>query len=69
MLAHKDNGDCIYLGDTGCTIHERKPQQCREMDCRVIAASVSFTKMRKLSRRDYRMMRVWRKGKELTRDE
>ena len=69
MLAHKDNGDCIYLGDTGCTIHDRKPRQCLEMDCRIIAASVSFTQMRKLSRRDYRMLRVWRKGKELAKHE
>lgn len=35
MLAHAQNGDCIYLDrSTGCTIHERKPTQCRSMDCR-----------------------------------
>jgi len=35
ILKHKDNGDCIYLDRaTGCTIHERRPVVCRELDCR-----------------------------------
>jgi Fe-S-cluster containining protein len=34
MLAHKPNGDCWYLGDGGCTIHDRTPKACREFDCR-----------------------------------
>jgi Fe-S-cluster containining protein len=34
MLARKRNGDCLYLGDTGCTIHDRAPAICREFDCR-----------------------------------
>lgn len=34
MLAHKPNGDCVYLDrKTGCTIWERRPVVCREMDC------------------------------------
>ena len=33
-LQQKDNGDCIYLGERGCTIHERRPAMCREFDCR-----------------------------------
>lgn len=37
ILAHKDNGDCIYLDrDHGCTIHDRRPTICREMDCVVL---------------------------------
>ena len=32
MLAHKPNGDCIYLGEGGCTRQADKPQQCHEMD-------------------------------------
>jgi Fe-S-cluster containining protein len=32
-LKHK-NGSCIYLGETGCTIHPRRPAMCREFDCR-----------------------------------
>lgn len=34
MLQHKKNGDCIYLGVGGCTIHGRAPIICREFDCR-----------------------------------
>lgn len=30
----KNTGSCIYLGETGCTIHERRPSMCREFDCR-----------------------------------
>ncbi|MGB3830876.1 MAG: YkgJ family cysteine cluster protein [Mesorhizobium sp.] len=33
-LAQKPNGDCIYLGETGCTIHSRAPAICKEFDCR-----------------------------------
>ena len=32
-LAHKPNGDCVYLGEKGCTIHERRPAVCRAYDC------------------------------------
>lgn len=33
-LKQKRNGDCTYLGDDGCTIHDRAPAICREFDCR-----------------------------------
>jgi len=62
MLAHKANGDCVYLGNQGCTIHQTKPQMCKEMDCRLIAQRVSFTQARKLG-----VMGVWRRGRELQR--
>lgn len=34
QLKHKPNGECIYLGSTGCTIWHRAPAICREFDCR-----------------------------------
>ncbi len=34
-LAHKPNGDCIYLGPQGCTIHTWWPSLCRIFDCRL----------------------------------
>jgi hypothetical protein len=34
MLAHKLNGECVYLGERGCTIHDRAPWACRQFDCR-----------------------------------
>ena len=27
-------GACVYLGETGCTIYERRPLLCRTFDCR-----------------------------------
>lgn len=32
-LAMKANGDCVYLGEGGCTIHGRHPAVCRTYDC------------------------------------
>lgn len=32
-LDRKPNGDCIYLGEQGCTIWGRHPQICRVFDC------------------------------------
>jgi len=34
-LKHKPNGDCVYLGESGCTIYDRRPAICRSFDCRV----------------------------------
>jgi Fe-S-cluster containining protein len=34
MLATKANGECVYLGASGCTIYERRPLLCRSFDCR-----------------------------------
>lgn len=62
MLAHKDNGDCIYLGEAGCTIHERRPQMCREMDCRLIAASMSGRQAHRAG-----IHSIYRRGRELLR--
>lgn len=29
-----DRNECIYLGEGGCTIHDRAPAVCRAFDCR-----------------------------------
>ena len=35
VLQHKPNLDCIYLDrQKGCTIHDRRPAICQELDCR-----------------------------------
>jgi hypothetical protein len=34
ILKHKPNGNCWYLGEHGCTIHDRAPAICQEFDCR-----------------------------------
>lgn len=65
MLAHKPNGDCIYLSATGCSIHDRKPHLCAEMDCRVIAARIGYTQARQMARRNELKLSVWARGREL----
>lgn len=33
-LATTPEGACVYLGERGCTIYERRPLLCRSFDCR-----------------------------------
>lgn len=42
ILRIKDNGDCTYLGENGCTIYDRRPYMCRIYDCR--AQSQMYTR-------------------------
>lgn len=65
MLAHKQNGDCYYLGDSGCTIQDDKPLMCREMDCRLIAAALTYTQARKIHGFP---IAVWRRGRDLMKE-
>ena len=65
MLAHREDGACIYLADHGCSIHPRRPQQCREADCRNIASALTYTQARKLARAGVIPIAVWRRGREL----
>lgn len=34
VLKKGPDGNCIYLGKEGCSIHERAPLICRTFDCR-----------------------------------
>lgn len=45
------NGDCVYLGPDGCTIHDRAPAMCRKFDCRA-----QYLLSRKFNREDRRRM-------------
>lgn len=65
MLAHKPNGDCIYLGESGCTIYDRRPTICREMDCRLLADYISKRQAKQKARDGLLRMAVWERGKEL----
>lgn len=67
MLAHKENGECFYLGESGCTIQDSKPLMCKEMDCRTIANAFTFTEARQMAKRGLLPIEIWRRGKELLR--
>ena len=32
-LKQKPNGECVYLDENGCTIHDRAPAVCRAYSC------------------------------------
>ena len=65
MLAHKDNGECIYLDRGGCSIHDLKPQVCREMDCRAVAQKITLPQAQAINRKHKGFLAVWRIGKNL----
>jgi hypothetical protein len=69
MLAHQANGDCVYLDRArGCTIQDSKPQMCREMDCRRLAAAMSWTVARKLEAQGRLRIAIWRRGRDLAKE-
>ena len=68
VLAHKPNGDCVYLGESGCTRQDDKPQMCHEMDCRLIAERVTKSQAKRLHDQGRLRMEIWERGQELLRD-
>lgn len=48
MLDHEENGDCIYLGETGCTIYARRPFQCQAYDCRKLFLTIPHKNRKRL---------------------
>lgn len=68
MLAHKPNRECWYLGETGCTIQDDKPQMCGEMDCRILAQRITFTRARKMAASGQIPIAIWNRGRQLLRE-
>jgi Fe-S-cluster containining protein len=48
ILKRQPNGDCVYLGPEGCTIHDRAPVICRMFDCRNLIRGHSRTELKAL---------------------
>ena len=49
ILQHQANGDCIYLDRAkGCTIRDRRPTICRELDCSLLVAIIGKKRMNKM---------------------
>ncbi len=68
MIAHKENGECVYLDERGCTIHDHAPSLCRSADCRSVAARFSFENAMQLHRLGRLDIRVWDQGRKLLED-
>jgi hypothetical protein len=50
LLRHKPNGDCVYLGEHGCTIYDRAPAVCRRFDCRKYFLAMPREERRQMER-------------------
>jgi Fe-S-cluster containining protein len=59
ILKHKENGDCIYLEENGCTIYDKRPVICRSFDCRI--NYMRWTKARRNS--SNQNLEVWKAAK------
>lgn len=64
VLDRKPNGECIYLGDAGCSIHERAPSICRRFDCRVLVLTTPAERMRLRIQQNPQMAQVYQAGLE-----
>lgn len=65
MIAHKPNGECIYLNEQGCSIHGHAPVLCRTADCRSLAIRIDFESAKQLHRIGSLDIRVWMQGHKL----
>lgn len=65
MIAHKANGECVYLDGRGCSIHDRAPSLCRSADCRGVALKFNFENAMQLHRMGRLDIRVWDQGRKL----
>jgi len=63
MLQHKPNGDCVYLGEQGCTIHDRAPAVCRAFDCRGFFLKLTRNERRRWGRDNPHKQRIFAAGR------
>ena len=50
MLQKKPNGECVYLGPAGWTIHDRAPVICRTFDCRKLYRKFGLAERKRMVR-------------------
>jgi hypothetical protein len=63
-LQRKANGDCVYLGENGCTIHGHAPHVCQRFDCREL-----FLKSDRQFRRSGQLPKsLFEKGREMLKE-
>ncbi len=64
-LERRDNGDCIYLAEHGCTIHGRAPMLCQKFDCRELVQKTSRQQRRQAVRHGEMPQEIFERGQEL----
>lgn len=65
ILDRNPNGDCVYLGQDGCTIHDRAPWTCRTFDCRQLFLNSDRAGRRLAVKRGEVDKRIFDRGREL----
>lgn len=63
VLDRKASGECVYLGTSGCTIHEAAPDICRRFDCRVLFLTTPKMRRRIRVQQNASMADVYYAGK------
>jgi len=63
-LQHKEDGSCVYLGENGCTIHERAPAICRFFDCRLMYWTSTRPHRRRMEKLGYLEHAVHEEGRK-----
>ena len=68
-LQVKADGSCIYVTDTGCSIHEHAPVTCKVFDCAALYASKTRRQRRITAARDPSgyVAALYARGRELHR--
>jgi hypothetical protein len=64
VLDRKDDGSCVYLTDTGCSIHGSAPSICKRMDCRVLLLLTQPSIREHRERINPQMIHVYKAGRE-----
>jgi Fe-S-cluster containining protein len=69
MLAHKPNGDCVYLADVGgvgrCSAYAFRPVICRAFDCGRSYARLTRTERRQMVRAGAASAEVFEQGRKV----
>jgi Fe-S-cluster containining protein len=65
ILDRRANGDCVYLGEAGCTIHGRAPRACQDYDCRKLFLNSDRAGRRLAIKRGEVDARIFKRGREL----
>jgi len=69
MIAHKPNGDCVYLAEVDgagrCSIYDRRPAICRAFDCGLAFAKLSRTDRRAMLKADIASRETFAQGRRV----
>lgn len=64
FLRKQPNGECVYLGRDGCTIHGRAPHICKIFDCRVFFLSHNRAERHNMSKHNPESRKILNAGRE-----